>query len=50
MEKKMTQYAEKLNAFRAGEITEDEWKAFCFEALSEILEDTKDVLIRLKNA
>jgi hypothetical protein len=44
-----TEYVNKLNAFRAGEITEQEWREFCFEVLSEALEVSKDVLIRLKN-
>jgi hypothetical protein len=43
-----TEYVNKLNAFRAGEITEKEWR-FCFEVLTEALEVNKDVLIRLKN-
>lgn len=44
-----TEYVNKLNAFRAGEITEQEWREFCFEVLTEALEVNKDVLIRLKN-
>lgn len=44
-----TEYVNKLNAFRAGEITEKEWRKFCFEVLTEALEVNKDVLIRLKN-
>ncbi len=44
-----TEYVNTLNAFRAGEITEQEWREFCFEVLKEALEVNKDVLIRLKN-
>jgi hypothetical protein len=44
-----TEYVNKLNAFRAGKITEADWQKFCFEVLSEALEVNKDVLIRLKN-
>jgi tryptophanyl-tRNA synthetase len=34
--------------FDNGQITEQEWKAFCFEVLAEILDDCKDVMVRLK--
>ena len=34
--------------FDKGQITEQEWKAFCFEVLAEILDDCKDVMVRLK--
>ena len=44
-----TEYVNKLNAFRAGKITEADWQKFCFKVLSEALEVNKDVLIRLKN-
>ena len=44
-----TEYVNKLNAFRAGKITEKEWREFCFEVLTEALEVNKDVLVRLKN-
>jgi len=36
---------DKLNK---GQISEEEWKAFCFEVLAEILDDCKDVMVRLK--
>jgi hypothetical protein len=35
--------------FEAGRITQEEWYKICFELLGEIMEENKDVLIRLKN-
>jgi hypothetical protein len=42
-------YNEMFAKFNAGKITEQEWKAFCLEVLCEVMEENKDVLIRLKN-
>jgi hypothetical protein len=35
--------------FEAGWITQDEWYKICFELLGEIMEENRDVFIRLKN-
>ena len=35
--------------FENGLISQDEWFKLCFEILGEIMEENKDVLIRLKN-
>jgi hypothetical protein len=35
--------------FENGLISQDEWFKLCFEILSEIMEENKDVFIRLKN-
>jgi hypothetical protein len=35
--------------FEAGRITQEEWYKICFELLGEIMEENKDVFIRLKN-
>lgn len=34
--------------FRSGHISEQEWREFCNELLSQVLDDNKDVLVRLK--
>mgnify|MGYP001174631348 CR=1 FL=1 len=46
---KITNYNETRQRFENGEITLEQWQEFCFEVLCEIMEDNKDVLIRLKN-
>ena len=40
-----TEYVNKLNAFRAGKITEADWQKFCFEVLSEALALLDEVLV-----
>jgi len=42
-------YNETYQQFQNGKITLEEWQAFCFEVLCEIMEQIKDVLVRLKN-
>jgi hypothetical protein len=42
-------YNEMFAKFSKGEMTEKQWQYFCFEILGEVLEENKDVLIRLKN-
>jgi len=49
MQEATKQYDLMWKKVRVGEITEQEWKDFCFETLSQILEDHKDIFIRLKN-
>ena len=44
----MKTYNEMFENFKTGKITEDEWKAFCFQVLGEILEANKEIFIRLK--
>lgn len=46
---KITNYNEVRQQFMNGEITVEQWQEFCFEVLCEIMEENKDVLIRLKN-
>lgn len=48
-QEKMNQYEIKYQQFVNGIITELEWKNYCFSILSDLLEENKDVLIRLKN-
>jgi len=43
-----TQYNEMFAKFQNGQITEKVWFDFCFEILSQIMEDNKDVFVRLK--
>ena len=45
----ITNYNETRQQFMNGEITLEQWQEFCFEVLGEIMEENKDVLIRLKN-
>lgn len=42
-------YLEMLAAFRAGQITVAVWMEFCNEYLTQILEQNRDVFVRLKN-
>ena len=42
------EYTTKLGQVTRGEISLEEWKAYCFDLLAEILEDNKDVMVRLK--
>jgi hypothetical protein len=44
-----TEYKEMFAKVQAGLITEQVWFDYCFETLSQILEDDKDVFVRLKN-
>jgi len=43
------QYNERLQQFKNGEITEEQWKEFCSYCLGKIMEENQDVLVRLKN-
>lgn len=48
----MTQYnnyKETRRKYENGEITLEQWHVFCSEVLCEVMEENKDVLIRLKN-
>jgi hypothetical protein len=45
----MKEYENKYQEFLNGILTELEWKNYCFSILSDLLEENKDVLIRLKN-
>jgi hypothetical protein len=42
------EYTTKLKQFVNGEISEEEWKEYCTVLLEEIMEDAKDVFIRMK--
>jgi hypothetical protein len=46
---KIIEYSENLLKLQNGLISEEEWMVYCKEILSEVLEDSKDVMIRLKN-
>ena len=43
------QYYEMFVKVQSGIISEEVWKDYCFNMLDEILEQNKDVFIRLKN-
>ena len=43
------QYYEMFAKVQSGIISEETWKEYCFKLLDEVLEDNKDVFIRLKN-
>ena len=43
-----TQYQAMWQALQTGNITETEWKEFCFQYLKQIVAENKDVMIRLK--
>ena len=42
-------YYKTRQQFVDGEITTGQWQEFCYQVLLEIMEENKDVLIRLKN-
>jgi hypothetical protein len=42
-------YNEMWVALQAKQITEIEWKEFCFQYLKQIVAENKDVMIRLKH-
>jgi hypothetical protein len=42
------EYSEKLSQLMDGTITEEEWMAYCKEILEEIMDENKDVYIRMK--
>jgi hypothetical protein len=43
------QYDKTYDQFQTGKITADEWYQFCYNVLDEIIQENKDVMIRLKN-
>jgi hypothetical protein len=45
----INQYYTMLEKFERREITQQQWYAFCASILEQIMEENKDVLIRLKN-
>jgi len=46
---RIIEYKETLSKLQNGLITEEEWMEYCKQILAEVLEDAKDVMIRLKN-
>jgi len=45
----INQYYTMLEKFERKEITQQQWFSFCSSILERIMEENKDVLIRLKN-
>ena len=45
----ITEYNEMFVKVQAGQITQEVWFDYCFQILSQIMEDNKDVFVRLKN-
>jgi len=43
------QYYEMFAKVQSGIISEEVWREYCFNMLNEVLEQNKDVFIRLKN-
>jgi hypothetical protein len=46
---RIKKYKEMFDRFNKGEITQEEWRKFCFVLLGEVMEENKDVFVRLKN-
>lgn len=44
----VTQYYQKMDQWQSGKITDNEWYMFCTVILGELLDENRDVLIRLK--
>ena len=45
----MSDYYIKYEQFINGVITKDEWYQYCYSILSDIMEQNRDVFIRMKN-
>jgi hypothetical protein len=45
----MEEYSQKLDQLKRGIISEEEWMLYCQDLMCQVLEDAKDVMIRLKN-
>jgi hypothetical protein len=44
----MEEYSRKLGQLKNGILSEEEWMNYCQTLMSEVLEDAKDVMMRLK--
>lgn len=42
------EYSRKLGELKNGILSEEEWMNYCQTLMSEVLEDAKDVMMRLK--
>jgi hypothetical protein len=42
------EYSDKLKDLHAGIITEQEWKEYCASILAEVMDENKDVYLRMK--
>ena len=45
----INQYYTMLDKFERDEITQQQWFSYCALVLEQIMEENKDVLVRLKN-
>jgi hypothetical protein len=45
----INRYYNMLDKFERKEITQQQWFTFCAQILEQIMEENKDVLVRLKN-
>lgn len=41
-------YSEKLNQLQNGILSEEAWIQYCAKLMEQVLEDAKDVMIRMK--
>lgn len=44
----LKEYSSKLDQLKKGKISEEEWISYCEILMEEVLEDAKEVMIRLK--
>jgi hypothetical protein len=44
-----SEYDKMYNQMKNGEISDQEWYDYCANLLGDILDDNKDVMVRLKN-
>ena len=44
-----SEYDKMYNQMKSGEISDQEWYDYCANLLGDILDDNKDVMVRLKN-
>jgi hypothetical protein len=44
----MEEYSKKLSQVQNGIISEDTWMEYCAELMKQVLEDAKDVMVRMK--
>ncbi len=44
----MQEYSEKLQQVQNGLLSEESWMEYCGELMKQVLEDAKDVMVRMK--
>jgi len=45
----MNTYTQQYKRFKRGEITTQEWQRYCLKMLYKVMEENREVFVRLKN-